>query len=67
MNEPRPVIKEELDRSIDEAIEGLSRIKEVLNSPDYDLNVIIENELDFLLGTLYGTIVAINYVRHLAP
>lgn len=63
MSEPRPVIKEELDRSIEEAIEGISRIKDVFNSTDYDLNVTVENELDFLLGALYGTIVAINYVH----
>ena len=63
MSEPRPIIKEQLEKSIDEAIEGVKRIKDVLNNPDYDLNTTIENELDFLLGALYGTIVAINYVH----
>ena len=63
MSEPRPIIKEQLDRSIEEAIEGVSRIKDVFNSTDYDLNVTVENELDFLLGALYETIVAINYVH----
>jgi hypothetical protein len=63
LSEPRPIIKEQLDRSIEEAIEGITRIKDVFDNPAYDLNTTVENELDFLLGALFGTIVAINYVH----
>lgn len=40
----------------------LSYMKQVFLNPNYDMNKTVENELDFLLGAVLGTIVVTNTI-----
>jgi len=50
------IIKEQLERAIGEGITALPYMKEVFKNPTYELNKIVENELDFLLGAVFSSI-----------
>ena len=47
------LLKELLTRSIMETLEALPRITEVFRAKEYDLNKVVTNELDFLLGAVF--------------
>lgn len=50
------IMKEQLDRAIRELLQQLPYTKQVFTNPKYDLNQVVENELDFLLGAVLGKI-----------
>jgi hypothetical protein len=51
------LLKELQSRSIKEALEGLPYITEVFRAKGYDLNKVVANELDFLLGAVFSHII----------
>lgn len=61
----KKLLKELQHRSITEALESLPYITEVFRRKDfgYDLNKVITNELDFLLGAVFSHILNI-YAIH---
>ena len=50
------LLKELLTRSIKETLEELPRTTEVFRAKEYDLNKVVTNELDFLLGAVFSQI-----------
>ena len=54
------IICEELERAVRDIIRGLPYMKQVFHNPTYDLNKTVENELDFLLGAVLGSILERN-------
>ena len=47
------LLKELQIRSISETLQGLPYITEVFRAKEYDLNKVVTNELDFLLGAVF--------------
>jgi len=51
------LLKELQSRSINETLQGLPYITEVFCAKEYDLNKVVTNELDFLLGAVFSQII----------
>lgn len=52
-----PVIREQVLLAIHETIKDLHNISSVFRNPNYDLDKVVENELDFILGVVLSRIV----------